>query len=222
MEYAYYDFGTRSLDLIDPGLGWGTAFGPDPSSIKQRVQTVTLGINYHFWTAGAVGRHKVLRLADIKIGSRMADGDKTPPKRNVRIDAGDYLIRTVTVDDASDRWGAWMADLEVTSMLNAPARSMSKEEVTKYINTFDQRSDLLWGIFYRRTGVHIGFFTVNADYARSQGIVNLLIGEAEYRNRGVLSVIRRYFAEYFFRDARTQNDDGNRVGPQSDHYQYSD
>ena len=128
----------------------------------------------------------------------MADGHNKPAKRNVRIDAGDYLIRTVTMDDASARWGAWMADLEVTYMLNAPARSMSKEEVVTYIKTFDQRSDLLWGIFDKRTGVHIGFFTVNADYAHSQGIVNLLIGEAEYRNRGVLSVIRRHFAECFF------------------------
>jgi outer membrane immunogenic protein len=46
LEYAYYDFGTRSLVLIDP------VNGPDPSSIKQRIQTVTVGINYRFWTGG--------------------------------------------------------------------------------------------------------------------------------------------------------------------------
>ena len=128
----------------------------------------------------------------------MADGHIKPAKRKVRIDAGDYLIRTVTTDDASDHWGAWMLDPEVVYMLNAPARSMSKEEVTTYIKTFDQRSNLLLGIFDKRTGVHIGFFTVNAHYVHSQGIVNLLIGEADYRNRGVLTVIRRHFAQYFF------------------------
>lgn len=120
------------------------------------------------------------------------------PSKKVRIDAGDYLIRTVTADDASDRWAAWMADPEVAYMLNSPARTMTKDDITAYIKTFDQRSDLLWGIFDKRTGSHIGFFTVYVDYARSQGIVNLLIGEAEHRNRGVLSVIRRHFAEYFF------------------------
>ena len=83
-------------------------------------------------------------------------------------------------------------------MLNAPARRMTKDEITTYIQTFDQQSDLLWGIFEKRTGSHIGFFTVNADYDRSQGIVNLLIGQSEHRDRGVLSMIRRYFAEYFF------------------------
>ncbi len=37
LEYAYYDFGSRSLSLS--GL---------PANIKQNVQTVTLGVNYHF------------------------------------------------------------------------------------------------------------------------------------------------------------------------------
>jgi ribosomal-protein-alanine N-acetyltransferase len=128
----------------------------------------------------------------------MADGHSKPPERKVSIDAGDYLIRTATVDDASDRWAAWMGDPEVANLLNAPLRAMTRDEIVAYIKAFDQRTQLLWGIFDKRTGSHIGFFTVNADFARSQGIVNLLIGEAEYRRRGVLSEIRRHFAEYFF------------------------
>ncbi len=47
-EYAYYDFGTRSLGLVDPIGNFGPA--PDPSSIRQRIQTVTVGVNYHFWS----------------------------------------------------------------------------------------------------------------------------------------------------------------------------
>ena len=49
VEYAYYAFGTHSLNLIDPGAV-GAFTGPDPSSIKERIQTVTFGVNYHFWT----------------------------------------------------------------------------------------------------------------------------------------------------------------------------
>jgi RimJ/RimL family protein N-acetyltransferase len=128
----------------------------------------------------------------------MANMRTKAPKKKVRLDAGDYLIRTLVPEDASDRWAAWMADPEVMYMLNAPPRSMTRDDIASYIKTFDQRSDLLWGIFDKRTGAHIGFFTVHADYPRSQGVVNLLIGEPEYRNRGVLSIIRRHFAEYFF------------------------
>lgn len=128
----------------------------------------------------------------------MADTHSKFAKRKVRIDAGDYLIRTITTDDASDRWAGWLADPEVARLLNAPPRRMSKLEIVTYIRSFDQRSELLWGIFDQRSGLHIGFFTVSADYNRSRGLVSLLIGAAEYRNRGVLSVIRRHFAEYFF------------------------
>ncbi len=53
-------------------------------------------------------------------------------------------------------------------MLNAPVRTMTKDEITNYIRTFDQRSNLLWGIFDKRTGSQIGFFTVNADYDQTE------------------------------------------------------
>jgi len=46
LEYAHYDFGTRSVVLVGPALG--PLNGLDPSSIKQRIDTVTLGINYRF------------------------------------------------------------------------------------------------------------------------------------------------------------------------------
>jgi opacity protein-like surface antigen len=42
LEYAYYDFGNRSLLL-------NSFFGESlPANIRQNVQTVTLGVNYHF------------------------------------------------------------------------------------------------------------------------------------------------------------------------------
>jgi outer membrane immunogenic protein len=47
LEYAYYNFGTRSITLAD-SLG-----DTDPSSISQRIQTVTFGINYRFATGKA-------------------------------------------------------------------------------------------------------------------------------------------------------------------------
>jgi len=120
------------------------------------------------------------------------------PKKTVRIESDEYLIRTLTTDDASDRWAGWMSDPEVIHMLNAAPLKMTRSDIINYIKNFDQRSDLLLGIFEKRKGMHIGFFTINADYKLSQGVVNLLIGDPAYRHQGVLSVVRRQFAEYFF------------------------
>jgi RimJ/RimL family protein N-acetyltransferase len=116
----------------------------------------------------------------------------------VYIDSGPYLIRTLTEEDASDRWLAWMADPDVTRMLNTQPSKMTRRQLVDYIKSFDLRSKLLWGIFDKPTGRHIGFFTVQADHQNSQGLVNLLIGEPEFRNHGVLSTVRLQFAEYFF------------------------
>jgi RimJ/RimL family protein N-acetyltransferase len=123
---------------------------------------------------------------------------QAPSSADVRIATGKYVLRALTESDASDRWASWMSDAEVTYMLNAPARSMTKADVAKYIKTFDQKTHLLLGVFDQQSGRHIGFFTIDIDGARSQGLVNLLIGEPEFRNHGVLSNVRRQFAEYFF------------------------
>jgi RimJ/RimL family protein N-acetyltransferase len=128
----------------------------------------------------------------------MPSTDAKIPKKKVSIQSDEYLLRTLTIDDASDRWAGWMSDTEVMRMLNAPPRKMSHGDIVGYIKSFDQRSDLLLGIFEKREGQHIGFFAIHADYPLSQGVVNLLIGEAKYRHHGVLSVLRLQFAEYFF------------------------
>ena len=119
-------------------------------------------------------------------------------KRKVRIDSEKYLIRTIEPDDASDRWASWMSDPEVTHMLNLRARTWKKADVLDYIKTFDQLSSLLLGIFEKQSGTHIGVFTVDINQVRSQFLVNLLIGEPEYRNKHVTSSIAMPFREYFF------------------------
>ena len=119
-------------------------------------------------------------------------------KKKVRIHSEKYLIRTIEMDDASDRWANWMSDPEAMYMLNMPARGWNKNDVINYIKTFDQRSSLLLGIFEKQGGTHIGIFTVDINYVQSQFLVNLLIGEPEYRNKNVTSSLTMPFREYFF------------------------
>ena len=116
----------------------------------------------------------------------------------VRLHSEKYLVRTITTGDASDRWASWMSNQEAMHMLNMPARIWKKADVVNYIKTFDQRSHLLLGIFEKQSGLHIGIFAVDINYALSQYLVNLLIGEPEYRNKGVTSSLMVRFRDYFF------------------------
>jgi RimJ/RimL family protein N-acetyltransferase len=127
-----------------------------------------------------------------------ASGTFKSPKKSVRIDCDKYLIRTVTTDDASDRWASWMTDPDAAYMLNAPARNLKKTDLIDYINRFDQRSRLLLGIFEQQTGTHIGILTIDIDQADGRFLVNMLIGEPEYRNKGVTNDITVPFRDYFF------------------------
>ncbi|HUI94351.1 MAG TPA: hypothetical protein VLX44_01235 [Xanthobacteraceae bacterium] len=113
-----------------------------------------------------------------------AQGAKLP-KKTIRIACGDYYMRTVTAADASDRWGQWMADPEAIHMLNAPAKTLSKSEVAGYIKTFDQRSHMLIGIFETATDKLLGSLRVDIDPKLGRYLVSMLIGEPDYRNKGV-------------------------------------
>ncbi len=124
--------------------------------------------------------------------------DAKLPNKSVRIDAGDYYMRTVTSDDASERWGGWMADPEAVHMLNAPPRTLSRDEVATYIKSFDQRSHMLIGIFETASDKLLGFLRVDIDPKLGRFLVSMLIGEPDYRNKGVTNAITPPFRDYFF------------------------
>ncbi len=119
-------------------------------------------------------------------------------KKKISVDCGKYLLRTINIGDASDRWANWMADPEAVYMLNAPVRNMTKTDLIDYINRFDQSSRLLLGVFEKQAGIHIGILTIEIDHRDGRFLVNFLIGEPEYRNKGVANDITVPFRDYFF------------------------
>jgi RimJ/RimL family protein N-acetyltransferase len=103
------------------------------------------------------------------------------PRKKIRIDCGAYLLRTLTIADASDRWAGWMDDPKNLRLLNSPARSMTKDDIVSYIKQFDQQSHLLIGIFEKQTGLHLGFFRIDIDPVLNRCLV-FLIGEPKHRH----------------------------------------
>lgn len=120
------------------------------------------------------------------------------PKRKVWLDCGKYILRTITSEDASDRWAGWMADPQANFMLNAPPTTMTKSDIVAYIKGFDQRTHILIGIFEKSTGLLLGFLRNDVDFAAGQFLVSMIIGEPEYRNSGVTNAVTVPFRDYFF------------------------
>jgi ribosomal-protein-alanine N-acetyltransferase len=122
------------------------------------------------------------------------------PKRKVRLDCGAYLVRTLTVADASDQWADWMNDPKNLRLLNSPPKSMTKDDVVSYIKQFDQRSHILIGIFERQSGRHLGFFRIDIDPVLNRCLIYLLIGEPKYRHSFLFTPERMApFFDFVFR-----------------------
>jgi RimJ/RimL family protein N-acetyltransferase len=120
------------------------------------------------------------------------------PKLNVQVDCGEYLLRTLRLEDASDRWAGWMMQAKNLRLLNSPPKAMSRADVSTYIGQFDQRSHLLIGIFEKRSGLNIGFFRLDLDARLKRCLMFLMIGEQRYRHWSVTHQIRVPFQDYIF------------------------
>ena len=120
------------------------------------------------------------------------------PKRDVRLACGNYILRTLTPDDASDRWAEWMSEPKNQRLLNAATKAMRRDDVCAYIKRFDQKSHLLIGIFVKATGQHIGFFRLDIDHKLKRCLMFLMIGEQKYRHWSVTHNIRVPFQDYIF------------------------
>ena len=113
------------------------------------------------------------------------DEIKPPKKIDVRVDCGNISCVHSRETDASDRWAAWMSDPKNLRLLNSAPKIMTRDDITAYIEKFDQISHLLIGIFERQTGLHFGFFRLDIDHRLNRGLMFFMIGEQKYRHWSV-------------------------------------
>jgi RimJ/RimL family protein N-acetyltransferase len=121
-----------------------------------------------------------------------------PLKTNVRISSENYLVRTIKIDDASDRWASWASDPELVYMMNMAPLTWTKVDVINYIKRYDQRSRLLLGIFERKAWKHIGILALEIRHG-DQLLGNMFIGDPQYRNKGVITEILVPCRDYLFK-----------------------
>jgi RimJ/RimL family protein N-acetyltransferase len=110
--------------------------------------------------------------------------DARPSKKELWLRCGRYFLRTIRRQDASDRWAGWLTDSWTVHVLNSSPRKLQKSDIVDYIRQFDQRSQLLLGIFEMGTRAHVGFIRVDIDEVAGEALVSAVVGEPEHRNRG--------------------------------------
>lgn len=102
-----------------------------------------------------------------------------------------FLLKTLTEDDATERYLSWLDDQMARKFIVTAATISKVTDLKIYIRERAGRDDIVFlGIFDKRNGLHIGnikYEPVNsvAGYA----IMGILIGDPGYRGRGITAEV---------------------------------
>jgi RimJ/RimL family protein N-acetyltransferase len=66
------------------------------------------------------------------------------------------------------------------------------------VTSFDQRTHILLGTFEKNSGLLLGMTRVDIDPKLGRFLMSMLIGEPDYRHRGVSKAVTCAFRDYFF------------------------
>lgn len=116
-----------------------------------------------------------------------------------RIDTNRFYLRLLTPDDASERWIAWLGDIEVMEPLNTRLRRPTIEQLRKHIAGYDQRDRLLIGIFDKANDLHIGIYQLDLDRRHGLATFSVLIGDKAYWGQRTVLETRAALLDRLFR-----------------------
>lgn len=106
------------------------------------------------------------------------------------LDSERFYLRPLQEADVSERYLAWLRDAaDFISVTTSPARELA--DLREYVRARSGREDVLFlGIFDRLSGVHIGNIKFEpVDSARGFAVMGILIGDADYRGKGVAAEV---------------------------------
>lgn len=122
-------------------------------------------------------------------------------KAAIKIETSHFLLRPMTHADISPAWRGWLSNPDDAYLLNAPARGLTTSDLRDYIARFDNRGRILLGIFHKPTGNHIGILTAIASDSGNEVMLNVYVGEAQFRSASnfmEIKKIRIAVASYLF------------------------
>jgi RimJ/RimL family protein N-acetyltransferase len=102
-----------------------------------------------------------------------------------------FVLRSLTIADATPRYIAWFADAESARHIVFAKHSRDLALLRRYIGLRAGRPDVLFlGIFTREGGEHIGNIKYEpVDTARGLAVMGILIGDQAWRGRGVAAEV---------------------------------
>lgn len=109
-----------------------------------------------------------------------------------------FMLRPLDVGDISDRYAGWLRDQVAQQYISAAASQPDLAALQQYVAERIEREDVVFlGIFEKITGLHIGnikYEPVNSELGYA--IMGILIGEPDWRGKGVAAEVLSASAEW--------------------------
>lgn len=94
----------------------------------------------------------------------------------LRFETDDFIMRSLVLGDESEEWGAWFADPRIATMLNAPARARTLEQLRDHIKLHNRIDRHALGLFSKADNRLIGIRGINIDRRRRAFEINIVVG----------------------------------------------
>ena len=120
------------------------------------------------------------------------------PGAPLTLETDRYRLRSLTAADVTDRYLDWTADPELMRPLNRAPRRVEREELVRYISSFDNRTRFQLGVFCKRTGEHVGVITVELEPRNRLARTNVLIGDRAHWGVGIILEARAAIPDFLF------------------------
>jgi [ribosomal protein S5]-alanine N-acetyltransferase len=114
-----------------------------------------------------------------------------------------FILRPLRVTDVSKKYLGWLGDVTARRYITAAAGTQALADLERYVGERAGRDDIVFlGIFTRSAGNHIGNIKYEpVDSTAGFAIMGVLIGDPDYRGKGVTAEVLKASAEWL-RDHR--------------------
>ena len=111
--------------------------------------------------------------------------------KNVFMESERFFLRTLIEDDVNARYLEWINGSDKSQYINYTNQNRTVDEVSTFVTERVNSDTVLFlGIFVRESGEHIGNIKYEPiDFKKSYAIMGILIGEKNWRDRGVAAEV---------------------------------
>ena len=98
----------------------------------------------------------------------------------IKLIGKNYYLENLQIDDVTERYVNWLNDPEVNRFLEVRFIKSTLENTRNYVETFDNKSRFLFGIYTMHDNQHIGNMALHINKNHNTADFGYLIGEKDY------------------------------------------